>query len=320
VTGAVIERNQIGTFNLTIYTNGVRQPSVQLDALSQETIDKTRIEASLVVTSISYGEGAQRQVIPRNRLHVLPPSIKLRDDNNEPISLVDLFFKVTTGPSPTDKKMFVPHAVVVKGKKPESFEHVPVLVHVCTDVPYVEQQANEQKDGSFEAPCLIGMGGIVPFVDDYGNLRPRGPLDVGDGIGCVAAIVAVAYSGGRPFRRSRYVLVARKGIRYPDDIWCSIKSGRPICSKEGDISNARFIFQSPEPNGSSCDVFVANYNGGNMCNLNSGEPSAWDGFYAENGEEVACWTSDGQIQYCTRSTGIGKGTLVSRPDCAKSTQ
>ena len=189
------------------------------------------------------------------------------------------------------------------------------MIYVFTDIPYLAKHPSYQPVGSFQASCRVGMGGIAAFVDRYGNLRPRSQFEIGGGIGCVAIILAVAYDGKVPIFRSNGILVVRKGIRFPDDVWLSARTNRPICSTSGDISKGRFIFQSRESKGASCDIFVADYNGENMCNINAADESAWDGFQDETGQEVACWTDDGKITYCTRSGGLGYGVIVTRPDC-----
>jgi hypothetical protein len=298
-------------------------------SLNYKLLEDTEIKPELVIKSLSYGEGTRSELIINDRLIVLPKEVKLSGEDlgggNDSATrrLFDLYLKEIKDPASRDKEIYVPHVVLVRGERPEKYKNLPVLVHVCTDIPY-KQQTDYQPSGSFEARCLIDTGGIAPFVDERGNFHKKIRRRVKKDVGCAAAIVAVAYAEGSPLFRSEYILVVRKGIRYPDDVWRSRKgNGPPICSvpvncENSDLRNGgRFIFESREPDGASTDVFVADYNGDNMCNLNAGEPSAWDGFH-ENGNEVACWTPDGKIRFCTRAPGYP--SIVVRPDCVRRCQ
>lgn len=134
--------------------------------------------------------------------------------------------------------------------------------------------------------------------------------------GGVGILVAVEFVRQEPVGRSAYVLAVRKGIRYPDDVWSSIETGKPITSThEADISMARFIFQSRQPNGSSTDLFVADFDGKNLCNLTYKDEIAYDGLFDDAGNEVAFWLDEQTIQYCSMRDGNRR--IVKRKDCGR---
>jgi hypothetical protein len=290
----------------------------QLPAITKEQLDMLPVNPKLSIKRIRYGDGINRHIVEADRLYILPDEMRFLDSNRAPANLVELVMNQQGGLDgiSDSKEVFVPENLEIRGEKQDEMSELPALIYVCTDIPYLAKHPIYQTIGSFQATCLVGMGGIVAFVDRHGNLRPRSQFEIGGGIGCVAVIMAVAYDRRVPAFKSSGILVIRKGIRFPDDVWLSARTNRPICSTEGDISKGRFIFQSREPKGASRDIFVADYNGENMCNLNAGDESAWDGFQDETGREVACWTDDGQITFCTRSGGLGYGVIATRPDCA----
>lgn len=294
-----------------------RRRLLQLPPITKEQLDMLPVSPKLSIKRISYGDEINQHIVEVDQLYILPDETKFLSNNRVPTNIVELVMRQQGGLDSISKtrEVFVPEDVEIIGEKQDDMKNHYAQIYVCTDIPYSATHPNSQGDSSFRATCQIGMGGIAAFVDRYDDLRPCSQFEIGGGIGCVAVILAVAYKGRIPVFKSSGILVIRKGIRFPDDVWLSAQTNRPICSTAGDISKGRFIFQSRESKGASFDIFVADYNGKRMCNLNAGDESAWDGFQDETGREVACWTDDGQIKFCTRSGGLGYGRIVTRPDC-----
>ena len=242
----------------------------QLPAIVRASLDSLPINPQLTITSISYGEGAQQRTVNLDQLYVLSAETRFVADDGTRVNLVELALSQQGGLDTVSrtKQIFAPALITVNGRKFGEAQNYPTLVYVYTDIPYLGRHPRNQSNHSFQAICHVGMGGIAAFVDNFGDLRPRSEFEIGHDLGCVAVIFAVSYAGRTPAFRSSGILLIRKGIRYPDDIWLSSRTGRPICSATDNISKGRFIFQSRESKGESCDIFVADYNGDNMCNIN----------------------------------------------------
>jgi hypothetical protein len=114
----------------------------------------------------------------------------------------------------------------------------------------------------------------------------------------VAATCAIEFENDQPVHRSKFLITVRKGIRYPEDVWASNKTGKPLTSTH-DIKNSRFIFQSRMPNGSSWDVFVSDFDGQNMVNLTAKDVVSYDGICNGEGDVVAEWLNEREIRYCS---------------------
>jgi len=285
-------------------------PRPELPLLFYAQLDDLPIDTKWMFHPVQYAEGAQIRSVSADRLFWLPEETRLLDEHGYRRDPAILFGK--NRESRCDSEIFFPHEIYVSGVKRD--RNWAVLVHICTDIPYPSDPA-EEAGNVFRARCLIELGGIAPFVDRHGTIRPRRDLGLGGEHGDATVIAAVAYHGGVPQCRSRYFLIVRKGVRYPEDVWLSTRTGRPICPREGDISGQRFVFQSREAKGGSTDIFVADYNGGRMCNITAHDVVAWDGFVNESGNEVVQWTEDGQVQFYSTVNGKGFGEVITRPDC-----
>lgn len=187
----------------------------------------------------------------------------------------------------TQEVLRLPHRFLVSGPRAIFGK---TLVYVITDLAYVQAISTTPVGSTYVARCLLDRGGILPFIDieEYhkGRVSPRSD------VGARGLIVAVRFRRGRPVARSRYILCIRSGIRYPDDLWISPRTGSAILSEiHRDI--ARVAFQSRQEGGLSSDVFACDVNGSRMVNLTLKSENSYDGFFRGD-TEVVQWNEDGR--------------------------
>lgn len=260
----------------------------------EKDVESLSVDGDLVINEVEYGEGSQIYNIKEDFLMYLDSKTKLPKSLNtsEEYYLKYFFENPNKSAIFNNKKLCFPRVITVKGKR--SKKNSVIAVYICTDIFYLQNYEYSLEDDCFEISCYLGRGGIAELVHN--------PFSLDIGFGAVGAIVAVEFENMVPLHRSKYILSVRKGIRYPDDIWWSKKTGKPIISSSGN----RFIFQSKQPNGNSTDIFVADFNGDNIYNLTYKKETAYDGFFDDGGNEVAIWVNKNTIQYCSMDKGIKK--------------
>ena len=282
-------------------------------------VDKINADGSTKIEKISYGERTQIEDLAGD-LYVLPTSSRLPTeyvpyDGRIGYVIKSLFKDGEIMQMGKRYQIFVPYQVTITGRKHTSSNTV--AVYLCTDIFYLLGIDSDNTSDTFSITGFIGRGGIADFVDPNGNPQNWNRYILGDGIGSVGVLTAVEFSAEQPTQRSPYTLVVRRGIRYPDDYWRSITSGRPITPPGiEDLTKTRFIFQSRQPNGNSTDVFVADFNGKCMCNLTHKSASRYDGLLDNEGNEVGKWVDNKSIQYCSMKDGVRR--IVQRADCIQS--
>jgi len=271
-------------------------------------IEKIEVNESLSINEIAYGEGSQIESVQKDDLLILDKEKKLpkefvESEGRESYVIKSLFSERELKNLEINGKLHFPRNIKITGRR--SQVGTIVAAYICTDIFYFQNYDYDLMDEDFQVDSLFGRGGISDFVDRYGNFQNKNKFIMGNGLGAVGALVVVEFKGKMPICRSKYVILLRAGIRYPDDIWRSKKTNKPITSikDNNDISGARFIFQSRQPNGSGTDIFVADFNGENMYNLTQKNEVAYDGFYDDEGNEVTKWNDDGLIQYCSMTKG-----------------
>jgi hypothetical protein len=214
----------------------------------------------------------------------------------------------------TNERLHFPRDITVKGKKTQP--HNDIAIFLCSDMPYYQGCDLSARD-TFEINCRLDRGGLADFLDTKANYQTWNPYIIGNEdnrIGSIAVMVAVEFDKQQPICRSRYIVMLRKGIRYPEDIWWSKDTNKPLVSPfHSDITETRFMFQSREPSSRTTDIFVADFNGNNMRNLTEEHPDAYDGFYNDDGEEVARWIDKTHIQYCSMVEGTRRTVIKSDP-------
>jgi hypothetical protein len=202
-------------------------------------IEEIEVDESIAVNAIAYGEGTQIETIGEHELLTLQKEVKL------PQEFTALFNEQQLQMLRDNGRLHFPRNITVRGQR--SHQDTTVAVYICTDTFYFQEYDRPNND-MFEVCCVLDRGGIAAFVDKYGNLQKKGKFPFGDEFGGVGAIVAIEFRSSQPICRSRFVIVIRRGIRYPDDIWLSARTNRPITSVvNGDITKSRFIFQSRQP-------------------------------------------------------------------------
>lgn len=278
-----------------------------------ETLD---VMTSPKIESISYGEGIQVENIT-DRLRVLPASTVLPVeyvpyDGRSGHVIKSLFEDDEIVRIGEQYQIFVPHKITIGGRK--QIAGNTVAAYLCTDIFYLFGIDPDQNSETFSITGFVGRGGIADFVDPNGIPQNWNQYILGDGAGSVGVLTIVEFSDMQPTERSAYTLVVRKGIRYPDDYWCSAVSGKPFTPIGiQDLTTTRFIFQSRQPNGNSTDVFVADFNGERMCNLTRKDIQRYDGVLDSGGREVARWIDKTTIQYCSLREGARR--IIQRRDC-----
>ncbi len=187
-------------------------------------------------------------------------------------------------------------------------------LYVCTDAPYQAGEVMTDETTVFRQRVHLGRGGVAAFVDGNGIVLSRDDYTVGDGIGCVGALVAVGYGSEGPQIRSRYVIVVRKGIRYPDDTWISSMTRGPICSVAAPVVKGRFVFQSRQEDAWGSAIFCIDYNGERLRNITVSEKECMNSFTNEDGEEIVRWTESGEVEFASNFRGYGALEIVRRRD------
>jgi hypothetical protein len=284
--------------------------SGDIGSLNYSDIDALPVEDKWRFNAIHYGQGVQMVEVPGQLLYWLDPAVKMADTHGEAKSLTAYFPETPDELERLAEKteLFFPRRIVVTGPKRQN---ALVRIFACTNIPY--ENGLDDSDGThFEAEAMLGQGGISAFVDRNGAMRRRSVVDMGDGLGCVVALVAIAYVHRRPSYRSPYCLVIRKGIRHPDDVWISPATGQPVFSSP-EPAEGRFLFQSRESKGGSTDMFTANFNGSRLFNLNVDDQTAWDGFTDEDGRNLTSWTGN-RVTFGSRVTGKGFIEQIIRED------
>lgn len=284
-------------------------PNAELAVLTYRDIDVLPVDTDWQFSEVTYGEGAQKIAVPGNGLFWLPSAHSMIDDdgNRRPLTALFSYDAASSQPLST-AEIYFPRRILVCGAKRRN---AVVRLYACTDQPYHNDDLMDDPEG-FECEALLGVGGIAAFLNRDGSFRERSETEMGNGLGCAVALVAVAYVGRIARYRTPYCALIRKGIRYPDDVWISPATGQPVFSP-AEYPQRRFLFQSRESKGGSTDMFAANLNGTMMVNLNEGDETAWDGFVDEEGYDLVTW-SDNRITFASRVTGKGFPEKITRED------
>jgi succinate dehydrogenase flavin-adding protein (antitoxin of CptAB toxin-antitoxin module) len=281
------------------------------------------VHDEIKITGIEFGEGIQIESIPHDDLITLAPDAELPKKfvasiGREAFAIKTLFSDEEFSELAPKHKFYCPREIRVHGRRSQLGTHL--ALYVIADQVYFQGYARtipNEKVSSVR--CGIGRGGISDFVDRHGNFQDRNDFVVGNGLGAMVAIVAVEFADDAPIGRSPYVIVVRKGIRYPDDIWLSNKTNKPITSADNDdISRARFVFQSRQLDFGSTDIYAADFNGSNMVNLTDDNPEAYDGFFDDNGDEIVAWINNNTIRYS--SMRDGQREVIEKVDPGAATQ
>jgi hypothetical protein len=214
-------------------------------------IEKLPISDKVRIRRVEYGEGPQKDVLE-------DPCT----DDGEPIRL--------------------PHRFELTGSKRLGRTAV---VYVITDLAYVQAIRPFQLHSTFVARCKLDRGGILPFVDI--DAYHKGHIVIRSDTGAQGTIVAVEYFRGRSVARSAYLIAVRAGIRYPDDVWRSPRTGSAFLSTR-DRETARVAFQSRQEGGLGSDVFACDVDGSALVNLTHKTEDSYDGLF-RGSEEVAKW-------------------------------
>lgn len=285
-------------------------PTADFAVLTYRDIDALPVDPDWRFDEVHYGEGVQKIAVPGSSLFWLPSAELMTDAHGERRSLTDFFPANPDGLEAlaSDHQIYFPRRIVVHGVKRRD---AVIRLFACTDQPYYNDDYRGEPE-QFECEALLGVGGVAAFVNRDGSLRARSAGEMGNGLGCVVALVAVAYVHRRPRYRTPYCLMIRKGIRYPDDVWINPATGEPVWSGSDPLTS-RFLFQSREDKGSSTDMFAANFNGSRLFNLNEGDETAWDGFVDDYGKNLVTWEGN-RIAFGSMVTGKGFIERIERED------
>lgn len=258
-------------------------------------IDDINIGENLKITEIRYGEGANIDRIGEDDLFILGKDTRINTVKNRGSFFIkNLFHEDTLKTFVSNEKLHFPRHITVSGMKTRPDRTVALFS--IKDIVYPPEVDSTGME-TFEIKRMNGRGGIAEFVDGYGNFHMPN-FRIGKDLGGIGVLVAIEFEGELPVYRSRYVVIVRKGIRYPDDIWLSTKTNKPI-TQPGytDLSEAKFVFQSRELYSTSSDIFVSNFSGTIMHNLTEDDQAAADQFVDNYGNEVIEWVDEKHIRY-----------------------
>ena len=136
---------------------------------------------------------------------------------------------------------------------------------------------------------------------------PADRFTAGHELGSIAAIVVVNMIGKRPVARSPFLIVVRKGIRDPDDIWLindhpvgwNISSGQPV--------KCRIAFESAEESQHDVDLFTCKPDGSDLRCLTSRFPNCYDGLLPHLPNlPPAAWISPDTIRFYSNRSKDGQ--------------
>jgi hypothetical protein len=202
-----------------------------------------------------------------------------------------------------------PQEVVINGIR--SVSGSVIWAYVASDNFYVQSHPDlHGASDRYEVRCNIGGRGLSEYVDTKtGRLIPSTAYNelIGDGVGAVYVLGVVEVQGGEIVAKSRYYVVKRTGIRYPEDVWFLRTEGvlRPILSKPRDPINSRVAFQSlPNSGTSQPEVYSSDFWGYELRNL-SKNPNRFDGFIPPNGQisESRGWVDDTVLKFYSDREG-----------------
>ncbi|MFC3502809.1 hypothetical protein ACFOOK_17765 [Micromonospora krabiensis] len=267
-------------------------------------LDSIPVGPTVEVTTVEYGEGPQRRVlVPDRDLCVLPPQWSLAEAVGAGgTRAVDL--RTALSEADLARATPLPHRFVVRGT---SRAATVVVLHIITDLAYLQAVAKRPLRRRFAGIGLLDRGGILPYLDTAA--LHEGRVEVVGTVGTLGLVVAVECAGGRPVSRSRYLLVVRAGIRYPEDVWLSPATGRPLLS-DPEPRRARVAFESPQPNGLATDVFACAVDGRRMVNLTRKDLDSYDGF---GDGESAQWVDQRHLRVVSQLTPDRHTRIVQDP-------
>jgi hypothetical protein len=209
-----------------------------------------------------------------------------------------------------DRLLFVPRAFWVRFKVPDPTIQYRTIVYI--DIPYGSHHDVVSMDG-YASQNLICRGGLAAFMDLRGTMYGPSPSEPLNGCGCAAVVVAVAYRKGKPVSRSESVLVVRRGVLLPDDVFLA-SNRRPFESWPGNLSASRVLLQSRNPIGGT-SVYAMDLDGGQLARLANDERSvAWECLTDGAGGDIAKWLPNGVVQFGKRSGPNGAVELVQHRD------
>ena len=196
-----------------------------VDAFSD--VDDIPINGDLEISGISYGEGLRAAFTQKEDLQILDAAIRLKNCRayvgphvQGCYFLRNLFNAEELNALLANPKVYFPRNITIHGTSIHNDTYV--AIYICTDMFYLQKIAQPSVDRMFCMPCIFGREGVSEFVDEANNYLTYSPFVVGNEnnkIGSIGVVTAVECRGQQPLWRSRYVVMLRRGIRYPDDEW-----------------------------------------------------------------------------------------------------
>jgi hypothetical protein len=206
----------------------------------------------------------------------------------------------------------VPREITVVGRRTNRRNAVAAVSY--SDIFYFQDVDYGGEHLGYELECKIGRGGIADLVEPSGELHESHPALKNFPVGSIDALALVEFKEGNPICRTPYIFLMRKGIRYPEDLWQSPLTGRPVVNtRSRNIADARFMFQSRQPNGTSNDIFIADFDGSRMCNVSFKLTTAADDLRDRWGKFVGRWISRNTVEF--DSMRGGRHQRVRMKDC-----
>jgi hypothetical protein len=287
-----------------------------------DAIESVPVIADIHIEVLQYGYGSSIVEIPGSKLRLLTPDTQLPPKAPAGARLkrhrvAKLFTAKELRSMWEDESVVVPREFVLVGRRTTRGNAVAAIN--CTDIFYFHDVDDRTEGLDFTLACTLGRGGISDFVDPTGTLHESHPALKGLPVGAIGALTVVEFENKRPIYRSPFIVLIRKGIRYPSDLWQSPKTGRPIVNTRArTITEARFLFQSRQDNGTGTDVFAADFDGSRMCSLSRKPFTASDGLRDRLGNFVGRWIDKqtAEIDVMRR----GHHQLIRAKDCVARTK
>lgn len=267
-----------------------------------EKLPTSRI--STTVDHIGFGPGSARRAVLRTL-----PSTELPRQPSGPEGRWRVHMKPLLHVVPAGLLPAVPQEVVLAGRR--SVPGSIVYGVVASDDVYLQPLSDLHRHRRrFEVPLQIGGRGLSEFVDPQtGELyEPTDQNEIlGNGTGGVYAVGALEVVDRKVVARSPFFLVKRQGIRFPEDLWFTLRGSRrrPLLARAGKPRGFRIAFQSsPFPDKVPPDVYIADFFGYDVRNV-SNTPRAFDGFVGPDGSSCGAtgWSDPETLRYCTDLRG-----------------
>jgi hypothetical protein len=203
----------------------------------------------------------------------------------------------------------VPQEIVLEGRR--SVRGSVVFGFVASDALYLQPISDlHLDDDRFAVHLQIGGHGLSEFVDPRtGRFFAASDQNeiLGEGTGGVYVVGALEAVGRTIEARSRFYLVKRRGILFPEDLWFNERDGArtPLLSRPAEPARSLVAFQaSPNSAKSSPEIFVADFFGYDVRRVTN-RASRFAEFVTPDGSSCGApsWQDEETLRSCREVAG-----------------